>query len=81
MAVFRPSTGEWIIDRMKAPLKLGQPGDIPVPGNYLKDGKTHPAVLRNGKIYLLDNKSMNVDRLDVSDLINLPDHIRRFFFP
>jgi hypothetical protein len=81
MAVFRPSTGEWIIDKRKAPLKFGQPGDIPVPGNYLKDGKTQPAVLRAGKVYLQDNKTLGTGGVDASALINLPYHVRKFFLP
>jgi hypothetical protein len=79
MAVYRPSTGEWIIDRVKEPLKFGEKGDIPVPGNYLQDGKAHPAVLRNGKVYLLNNKTINTNGLDVTNLINSPAYIRRFF--
>jgi hypothetical protein len=80
MAVYRPSTGEWIIDRMKEPIKFGQKGDIPVPGNYLQDGKAYPAVLRNGKAFLLNNKTVNTNGLDVTNLINLPAHVRGFFF-
>jgi len=79
MAVFRPSTGEWIIDKMKAPVKFGKPGDIPVPGNYFKDGKAYPAVLRSGKVYLQNNKTVGAGTTDVTALINLPYHIRKFF--
>lgn len=79
MAVFRPSTGEWIIDKFKAPIQFGKKGDIPVPGNYLKDGKTHLAILRGGKIYLQNNQPLNTGEVDSSALINLPFHIRSFF--
>jgi FG-GAP-like repeat len=48
-AVFRPSTGQWFINRsMLGPevLSFGTTGDIPVPGDYDGDGITDLAVYR-----------------------------------
>lgn len=78
MAVYRPSTGEFVIDKMKAPVKLGQPGDIPVPGNYLGDGKIHPAVYRNGQLILDTRKVIAVS--GNGEVVNLPYAIKRLFF-
>jgi hypothetical protein len=79
MAIYRPSTGEWIIDKMPSPIRFGEQEDIPIPGNYLKDGKMHLAVLRNGKIYLQDNKTLTLGGADASKLINIPHYIHMFF--
>ena len=65
LAFYRPSTGVWYIllstnDYSQSPgqyltIQWGQPGDIPVPGDYDGDGKTDPAVYRpsNGVWYIL----------------------------
>ena len=45
IAVFRPSNGMWFV-RGQAPVQLGDPGDIPVPGDYNGDGKMDIAVYR-----------------------------------
>jgi hypothetical protein len=48
LAVFRPSTGQWIIWAKTAPYveDWGLSGDIPVPADYNGDGKTEIAVWR-----------------------------------
>ncbi len=80
MAVYRPTTGEWIIDKLKAPVKLGQPGDIPVPGNYLGNGRIVPAVYRNGKVLLVGDKVIDAqDAGSGSVLLNLPYPVRQAF--
>jgi hypothetical protein len=43
VAVYRPSTGEWLIAG-QAPIRFGEPGDVPVPGDYDGDGVTDLAV-------------------------------------
>ena len=49
-AVWRPSTGEWFIQRSEDnsyfSFPFGQLGDIPVPGDYDGDGKADAAVFR-----------------------------------
>ena len=50
-AIFRPSTGEWWINRSTAGvfvLRFGQNGDIPVPADYDGDGLVDVAIYRNG---------------------------------
>jgi len=46
LAVFRPSTGEWIVDGGGPALELGVDGDVPVPADYDGDGRAEPAVFR-----------------------------------
>jgi hypothetical protein len=46
LAVFRPSTGEWIVDGGGPALELGIEGDVPVPADYDGDGRAEPAVFR-----------------------------------
>jgi alpha-tubulin suppressor-like RCC1 family protein len=45
-AVWRPSTGQWWISSLKAPLVFGKQGDIPVPADYTDAGKLSVAVWR-----------------------------------
>ena len=60
LAIWRPSTGDWIIfdgDSTEPPpaARLGMPGDIPVLGDFDGDGKTDFAVYRPsaGKTYII----------------------------
>ncbi|MFN0279180.1 MAG: FG-GAP repeat domain-containing protein [Pyrinomonadaceae bacterium] len=59
LAVWRPSTGEWLIFRSdgESPpaVTWGQEGDIPIQGDYDGDGKTDFAVFRpsEGKTYII----------------------------
>jgi hypothetical protein len=78
MAAYRPATGEWtILGKDKKVLKLGQPGDIPVPGIYGKNRMATPAVYRNAKIILLDGTTIACDEVPAGyELVNLPYAIR-----
>lgn len=76
MAVYRPSTGEWIIDKMKQPVKLGGKDFFPVPGNYYKDGKSYPAVYKEGKLYLQDGKTIDASAGTLNELVNIAPAIR-----
>lgn len=55
-AVFRPSDGNWyalhILSSTFDVIHWGQAGDVPVPGDYDKDGFTDAAVFRNGNWYI-----------------------------
>ena len=44
-ALFRPSTGQWIINGLGT-IQWGQNGDIPVPADYTGDGVTDIAIFR-----------------------------------
>ena len=50
VAVFRPSTSTWFVknDTGYTTELLGQPGDVPVSGDYDGDGNTDYAIYRNG---------------------------------
>lgn len=50
-AVFRPSTGQWVI-RNVGTIQWGQNGDQPVPGHYNSDDVTDIAVFRAGTWYV-----------------------------
>jgi len=65
LAVFRPSSGVWFLNRSSSnfttfvTFQWGLGGDVPVPGEYDGDGKTDVAVWRpsNGVWYLLRSSS------------------------
>jgi hypothetical protein len=48
IAVWRPSTGRWYINRANGAYDttLGESGDIPIPGDYVGEGKVRPSVWR-----------------------------------
>lgn len=51
LALFRPSTGEWLLrsdNNQQTRIAFGQPGDIPVPADYLGYGRMQLAVYRPG---------------------------------
>ncbi|WP_147796323.1 hypothetical protein [Cellulomonas sp. Y8] len=64
-AVFRPSTGQWFVATGYGPetgppggaiaLSYGDPGDVPVVGDWDGDGTQTPGVFRNGVFYLLNS--------------------------
>jgi peptidoglycan hydrolase-like protein with peptidoglycan-binding domain len=47
LAVYRPSTGQWLV-RGAQPVTIGKPGDVPVPGRYGTGSTTSIAVFRPG---------------------------------
>lgn len=51
-AIYRPSRGEWWINRSRDgfyAVTFGLDGDVPVPADYDGDGKTDIAIFRNGE--------------------------------
>ena len=62
-AIFRPSTGaNWILDSQSganSAFQFGATGDIPVPGDYDRDGKTDIAVYRQGTWYVLRSSNLS----------------------
>jgi hypothetical protein len=75
--VFRPSTGQWILyGRQRKEWKLGQPGDIPVAGNYGKGGMATPAVIRAGRLITLSGGAALDVPGDGYDIVNLPCGVR-----
>ncbi len=86
-AVFRKKTGsmtnnEWYVYGSATPVQIGNAGDIPVPGDYNGDGKTDIAVYRpsNGQVIINGQTTLTTGILNEKPL-NLPYHIRKFFFP
>ncbi|ACU04843.1 FG-GAP-like repeat-containing protein [Pedobacter heparinus] len=85
--VFRPSTREWIARNpangsVLFNIAWGNSGDIPAPGDYDGDGTTDVAVYRPSTNQLLINGGGTVTLGASGDkLVNLPYHIRKFFFP
>lgn len=78
--LYRPATSEWLI-RNKEPFVLGKKGDIPVPGDYDGSGKISPAVysLEQKAIITSTGQKIPLEK-GKAVLVNLPDHISRFFF-
>jgi hypothetical protein len=82
-AVYRPSNHSWYISGTTGPVStLGAAGDIPAPGDYNGDGKTDYAVYRpsTGQI-LIDGQTTISTGVINGKPLNLPYHIRKFFFP
>jgi hypothetical protein len=58
VAVYRPATGQWVLSTENAPSIAisiffgGQPGDLPVAGNWDGDTRTDIGVFRNGTFHL-----------------------------
>jgi hypothetical protein len=56
-AVFRPSTGQWIVRNSNggstSTTIWGVAGDVPVPGDYDGDGRDDLAIYRNGQWWML----------------------------
>ncbi|SKB54518.1 Calcineurin-like phosphoesterase [Parapedobacter luteus] len=77
IAAFHAHSGEWIIYNVgKEIVRLGQPGDVPIPGNYHPSGKAVPAVLRNGKVVLADGGQLAHPKIAGGEVVNIPPAIR-----
>jgi hypothetical protein len=64
LAVFRPSEGNWYVNKSgggAAQLQFGLPGDKPVSADYDGDGKTDAAIFRNGAWWRLLSATSTVD--------------------
>jgi hypothetical protein len=85
-ALYRPSTGQWYTNGAVTTIVFGgAAGDIPMPGDYFGDGKTHQAYYRPSThtLYMNNNGTTTSVVLGSSGdkVLNLPYHIRKFFFP
>jgi hypothetical protein len=79
-AVYRPSTGQFII-RNQPTITIGQAGDIPSPGDYDGDGKTECAVWRpSNATWVIEGQSNSVYGIGGDIPLSLPSAIRMFFF-
>lgn len=91
IAMFNPSNGKWYLRNISESIIAVTPatGDIPVPGDYDGDGKTQPAVYRpsNHTLYMYHWNSGTITSISYGaaasgdKALNLPYHIRKFFFP
>ena len=57
VGIYRPTTGEWFLDKPGLGLDIhvrfgGQPGDLPVAGDWNADGRTDIGIFRNGTMHL-----------------------------
>jgi Tol biopolymer transport system component len=75
MAVYRPSTGQWILalENASSPITVtvnfgGQPGDLPVTGNWDGDTRTDIGVFRNGTFHLAVLKKQLLGQIVVQEL-------------
>ncbi len=82
-AVYRPSNRGWYIyGSSNNPVIIGQSGDIPVPGDYNGDGKTDIAVYNKATGNIVINGQTTISTGVINGTpVNLPYHIRKFFFP
>lgn len=81
-AVYRRSTHTWHVYGNPNSVTIGQNGDIPVPGDYNGDGKTDIAVYRpsTGELIISGQPTVATGVINGKP-VNLPYHIRKFFFP
>jgi hypothetical protein len=67
IAVFRPSEGNWYVNKSGgglSQLQFGLPGDKPVSADYDGDGKSDAAVYRNGMWWRLLSANSTVDSVN-----------------
>jgi hypothetical protein len=92
ISIFDPATGIWHLNNTDTGVTdvtvlTPAAGDIPAPGDYFGDGKTHPAIYRpsNHTLYMYNSGTVTTSVFSGSatgdKLLNLPYHIRKFFFP
>lgn len=87
ICVYRPATGVWHVRGVNTygPLLTPFAGDIPAPGDYFGAGKIQPAIYRpsNNTLYMYNNGTVTTKVMGASGdkILNLPYHIRKFFFP
>lgn len=74
IAVYRPSTGEWLVLGNTFSVPLGLPGDIPVPGDYDGNGTADYAVWRpsTGDWHVLLNGAENIQNWGSSEDTPVP---------
>ena len=58
----------------------GAAGDIPCPGDYFGDGKTHYAYYRAGTLYVMGGTNITLG-VSGDKILNLPYSIRSVYFP
>lgn len=76
-AIFRPEVGEWLVLKpYSKPVKFGQAGDIPVPGNYVNGRKASPAVIRNGRLIVFNENAPSGVTLTKGEIVSLLPSVR-----
>lgn len=86
VAIYRPSTGEWIIDGMTTSKWPATPiaGVIPCPGDFDGDGDFEKAYYNpaDGKIYnSTTGVATSMPAASGDKIVNLPYPVRQLFFP
>ncbi len=78
--MFRQANGYWFVHGGSI-TQFGASGDVPVPGDYNRDGRTDVAVFRPSNGYWFVNGGSIMQFGASTDIpLPLPNAIRRFFF-